>query len=522
MTNPAILRRCNLPTATLLLSALAAHVTAQQPIPGPACPGNTIANGGFHLGLTPPGGGSMPAAALANWQWLTNTPQIVPGQGNLGLGCIQMWGNQAVGESIKQLVPGGGFVANNTYQISFSYRWLNNNPTLPPNVAFRLCASAANPTGYPATSGNPLITLTPLSNSTTWVNHTVLWTPTANAAWLTINPENQHAVNDGNFVSWGQIDDLCIRNVSGCPNTIVTNGSFTQGLVPGSMPGASVAGWSLLSASPQVVDTQGCAAPGCIQMWGNQVVGESIRQTLPGVGFVAGRTYRVSFSYRWLDNNPNLPQYVQIRAAATNALTGYPATSGYQVIALTPPTSVFTTWVAHSVLFTPSTNMQYLTFNPENAFNVNDGNFVSWGQLDDVCVQDVTNPGHVYDLGPGCGNLSLSAVTAPVIGATAVTELSGIPSGAPLGLHLLSFTAFNPGIDLSFLGLPGCVQYSGLDSVELFLVGGTSASHSLSIPADPSFVGVQIARQSVVNVPGINPFGAIVSNGLCWIIGDHD
>lgn len=173
-----------------------------------------------------------------------------------------------------------------------------------------------------------------------------------------------------------------------CASNVVSNGHFTDGLAPGSMPAGTVTDWSVLTASPQVV-TDGCDAPGAVQMWGNLVVGESIKQQLPGIGIEAGKTYSVTVCYRWLDNsNPVLPQYVRFRLAAASALpTGYPSTSGYDLIGTTPNTSS-TTWITHTFpSWTAPNNASYLTINPENDSSQNDGDFVSWGLIDDVCIE---------------------------------------------------------------------------------------------------------------------------------------
>lgn len=369
--------------------------------PAPFCPENVVANGDFSDGLIP---GSMPGGAVDQWSLLTQSPQVVT-DGCAAPGAMQMWGNQVVGESIQQQLPGGGFIAGKTYRISVCYRWLDNNPILPQYVRFRLAAASSAPGNYPPPGGYAVIGITPNTSSTFWTSYTFPdWTPTTNAAWITVNPENDSFANDGNFVSWGQIDDICIQEV-GCDG--VANGDFTDGLVPGSMPGGgAVDQWSQLTQTPQVV-TDGCEAPGAMQMWGNQVVGESIKQSLPGLGFQAGRTYRVTVCYRWLDNNPILPQYVRFRLAASGpAPTSYPPVGGYAVIGVTPNTSN-TNWTTYTFPdWTPTSNAYWITVNPENDSFANDGNFVSWGQIDDICIEElpcakVSNPHFTEGLIPG-------------------------------------------------------------------------------------------------------------------------
>lgn len=52
-------------------------------------------------------------------------------------------------------------------------------------------------------------------------------------------------------------------------------------------------------------------------MWGNQVEGEAIQQTM-NTPLIAGHTYRLSACARWLSNNPILPQFVRFRVRLSN------------------------------------------------------------------------------------------------------------------------------------------------------------------------------------------------------------
>jgi hypothetical protein len=94
------------------------------------------------------------------------------------------------------------------------------------------------------------------------------------------------------------------------------------------------------------------------------------------------------------------------------------------------------------------------------------------------------------------------------------------PATAAIGLGILSFTQYNPGLDLAALGMPGCRQYVGFDVVSLLLPVGGVATQVLSIPNDPSFTGLVILGQSVAIVPGVNALGALASNGVRLQIGN--
>jgi flagellar hook capping protein FlgD len=351
-------------------------------------PCGIIDNGDFVTGRVP---GSMPSpGAVTSWSVLTQTPQVID-EGCDDPGAMQMWGNLTVGESIKQLMPGPGFQAGKTYRVTVCYRWLNNNPDLPQYVRFRLTASSSAPAAYPPTSSTyDLIGTTPITSSTGWITYTLPdWTAPNNDSWIMVNPENNFTQNDGAYVSWGQIDNICIKEV---PCAVVTNGDFTAGRVVGSMPSpGAVANWSVLTNSPQVVD-EGCKTAGALQMWGNLAVGESVKQSLVGAGFQAGRKYRVTVCYRWLDVNPNLPQYVRFRLTASGSMpSAYPPTSTYDVIGTTPNTNS-TSWISYTLPdWTAPSNESWITVNPENNLAINDGGYVSWGQIDDICVVELAD-----------------------------------------------------------------------------------------------------------------------------------
>jgi hypothetical protein len=504
-----------------MLTAAVAVAQQPQPLPGPACPGDMVRNGGFYDRLV--AGDLGYNGSVAGWSVLTQTPQVVATDGALAPGCLLMWGNQTVGESAKQQVGGSGFTYGITYEISFSYRWINNNPALPPHVSFRLCNATSEPSSYPPTDANcSLLCITPVTASTSWVRYTTAAYSLATGSWLTINPENEFAVNDGNYVSWGEIDDICIRPVAVCPNNVLVNGNFTAGLVPGDLGiNGSVTGWSALTNTPQVLTT-GSNSAGCIQMWGNQVVGESIMQQCT---FLANHTYRVAFSYAWVDNNnPVLPQYVHftLRAAATlpSLYPGLTSPTTNPVIASSLDHNA--TWFkVYSALWTPTVNYSWITINPENDSNQNNGNFVSWGQIDDICIQDVTFPAVPSPFGNGCSGLQLDAAPGPVLGNVANLVTSNLPGGSLVGAQILGFGQYPLGIDLTGLGMPGCFQYVTPDSVQFFLTAGPTATSILSIPNDLSYLGVVINGQSLMFAPGINPLGAVSSNGLHLTIGDY-
>ena len=119
-----------------------------------------------------------------------------------------MWGNQVVGESIQQPVS---FTAGGIYEVIFCGKWLN---TVQDSVRFRFRASTGLPGSYLNCSGAcDDINLSPVL-TTNWVTYTSApWTANQNFNTLTISVWNNYNINDGAYVSWARLDDVCIRRI---------------------------------------------------------------------------------------------------------------------------------------------------------------------------------------------------------------------------------------------------------------------------------------------------------------------
>ncbi len=99
--------------------------------------------------------------------------------------------------------------------------------------------------------------------------------------------------------------------------------------------------------------------------------------------------------------------------------------------------------------------------------------------------------------------------------------MPALAPGLYVGLHILSIGQVPaPGIDLGFLGAPGCAALvAGIDLGQSMVGGSSSQTTTLTIPAGiPS--GAQIFSQSIALFPpnslpnGQNAFGAVTSNGV--------
>ena len=176
-----------------------------------------------------------------------------------------------------------------------------------------------------------------------------------------------------------------------CFGNVLQNGNFSAGLKlvgNGSMPGSSVTGWTAASRDPQLV-AAGCGNPGFVAMWGNQVVGEAIQQKL-SAPLTKGRPYRFSACVKFANASAAGPVRFKVRASS-GPLASY--TAAASVIGVTGFVNS-TDWVTVSLpSWTPgAANLDTITINPENGSAVNSGTAVSWGHIDNVCLQPADLP----------------------------------------------------------------------------------------------------------------------------------
>lgn len=131
-----------------------------------------------------------------------------------------------------------------------------------------------------------------------------------------------------------------------------------------------------------------------------------------------------------------------------------------------------------------------------------------------------TAPGQAYNTGPGGVSLALASSARPVSGTTIQLGLSNIP-GANLGAVLINFSAVVPGIDLGFMGAPGCLQHIALGgAVTLgFTVG--NGSLPFQVPASTRYHGTSVAVQGAAFVPGANALGVTSSNGVLLTVNPN-
>jgi hypothetical protein len=109
----------------------------------------------------------------------------------------------------------------------------------------------------------------------------------------------------------------------------------------------------------------------------------------------------------------------------------------------------------------------------------------------------------------------------PIGGTVINVTTTNVPSSAPFGALLVGLTQFNPGIDLTGIGMAGCFQYNDALVTQLFLPGGANTVVTpFSVPNAP---GLHLQMQSAVYAPaeGLTLLGAISSQGLDLGIGTY-
>ncbi len=121
--------------------------------------------------------------------------------------------------------------------------------------------------------------------------------------------------------------------------------------------------------------------------------------------------------------------------------------------------------------------------------------------------------------------LTLNTSSKPLIGTTVNLDTTN-ETGFNLGINFVSVVQVPaPGLDLTFLGLPGCAALldinAGVGNVISNLgLPGLSMSVAFPLPNNPAFAGLAVFSQSVWLDPTANPFGARTSNAVKMTLGN--
>ncbi len=257
-----------------------------------------------------------------------------------------------------------------------------------------------------------------------------------------------------------------------CSNNLLQDGGFQNVSVGGAGLPSNINGsstpWKAGSNTPQWSGTiQPACDKGVVSMWGNQTVGESIYQN--GIPFVAGKTYRVKFTARFV-NPTSLSTFVRLKLF----LFGSGAPSGYDGSGVASVNITNSSWETYStnssgssLTFMAGPGQNSIALHPENDYRQNDGSYVSWIQLDNICIEEVCkipdekcNPG--FNVNPFTLNSQCNVIinVNPVVAAGAqhywgLVGASSLGDNAPIPLStILSGGSFGLGVSATGVATP--------------------------------------------------------------------
>jgi hypothetical protein len=300
-----------------------------------------------------------------------------------------------------------------------------------------------------------------------------------------------------------------------CQGNLLKNGNFSTFTIAGTsnFPPSTVASWLPAFQTPQIVSSPlwpGCdGKPGFISMWGNKVVGEGIRQT--NIPIQAGHTYKVTACVKVDVTNTTLPKYVRFNVRASNGpLTSYtasgPTTPTIGIIGdasntpiSTPQGIVSTVWTSVTLQnWTAPASFDTITINLENDSTANDGNTVSWGHIDNVCIQEVRR-----DPGDGSTNADPHITTLDGIhyDFQSAGEFVILRDGSGLEIQTRQTpvcTSYTPGAN-PYTGLGTCVS---LNTAVAVRVGNHRVSFQPNLSGVPDPSGLQLRVDGALTTLG--------------------
>jgi Galactose oxidase, central domain len=132
-------------------------------------------------------------------------------------------------------------------------------------------------------------------------------------------------------------------------------------------------------------------------------------------------------------------------------------------------------------------------------------------------------PARLQSFGQGCGGTVPVPVLTPAdhrrpwLGDTYAVAVNGLPSG---GLVVMATGLSAPPVPfpLGGVGMPGCSGLVSPDLLQAMLHAG-SAAFAFAVPNQPALAGLSLYHQALVFHPGVNPFGAVTSDGMQAVLG---
>lgn len=242
------------------------------------CSKNILNDGGFQ-NLSVTGSGSVPSnisSISVPWKPGTKTPQwsntIQPA---CDKGVVSMWGNKTIGESIFQ---DGLTIAPGCYKVKFTARFIN--PTAL-STFVRLKFATVLSSGTP--SYDPPGVASVNISSTSWETYSFTFT-TGAANIVNLHPENDYTQNNGDYVSWIQLDNICIEKCCDIP-VEKCNPSFT------------ISPFTLNAQCQLIINTIPSITSGVQHYWGAvYATGISDNTPIPITSITSGGTWGLSVS----------------------------------------------------------------------------------------------------------------------------------------------------------------------------------------------------------------------------------
>ncbi len=134
----------------------------------------------------------------------------------------------------------------------------------------------------------------------------------------------------------------------------------------------------------------------------------------------------------------------------------------------------------------------------------------------------------VLAYGNGCpgsnGVPLLSASAGPRLGLSFQLTMTNLVPGIPIAAIVTGFSAttYN-GVplpaDATPIGMPGCSVLAALDIIDLTSASLGTATHTVVVPNSTAYVGLPVFQQGASLDPGLNAFGAALSNGVAALVG---
>jgi len=107
----------------------------------------------------------------------------------------------------------------------------------------------------------------------------------------------------------------------------------------------------------------------------------------------------------------------------------------------------------------------------------------------------------------------------PRINSLMNVTTSNYATGSSIGFVCFGVTGFNPGVEMSPFGAPGCYILVNTDFNFLVVANNGTSVLPLQIPNNPGFQGAVLNVQTFALAPGANQLGVTASNAVALTFG---